>query len=136
MLALAAASRLHKTAPHLLAHAVAERGPARGALLLRHAPAVEHVEILQYRIVIARHSEDAQEFASRAAWSADLPAPDGVGLACRQSAELGHIDDRKLPPDGFAKVLPQLLEFGSRHDFKSPQSAVPLVTRAGLTILE
>jgi hypothetical protein len=51
-----------ETAAHFVAHLLPEFGAARGTIPFANVMAIEHVEILEDRICIARHRQDAQQF--------------------------------------------------------------------------
>ena len=112
-----AASGRGKAPADFIAHLFAELFPARRPFLLGYVETVEDVEIFQDRVAVARHRQDAQQFARRSARARDLPAPDGVAaIAGRKAAELGHVGGGQGAADRVTEIAAELSEFWAGHE--------------------
>jgi hypothetical protein len=104
-----------ETAAHFVAHLLPEFGAARGTIPFANVMAIEHVEILEDRICIARHRQDAQQFGRGAARPRHFPAAYGIGFTGRQAAQFGHVGHGERLANGRAEVFAELLQFQARN---------------------
>jgi len=68
-----------ETPTNLVAHLFAELLPAGGSFIFGNIEPIEDVEFLEDRVTIARHRQDAQQFAGRPARARDFPSAYRVG---------------------------------------------------------
>src|SRR6185437_17044213 len=93
-----------ETPADLVAHHLAKFGAAGRAIPLTDVEAVEHIEVVQDRIFLARHRENAQQFTSRAARAAHFPAANGIAALRGQAAQARHVGRAELSANGRAKA--------------------------------
>ena len=85
-----------KAATDLVPHLFAEGFPARGSLGLGDIVPVEDVEVVEDRMAIAGHRQDAELFGHRLARTGDLPLAYRIGAGVRcETTELRHVRRRQ-----------------------------------------
>src|ERR1700687_763666 len=105
-----------ETLANLVAHLFTELLPPRRSFFLADIEPVEDVEILQDRVTIACHRQDAQQFARRPAGAADFPSAYRVGAAAGgEAAKFRHVGRRQALADRLTEIRAQLFQFGARH---------------------
>src|ERR1700674_1954542 len=101
---------------NFVAHLFAESLPARRPILLVDIEAVEDVEILEDRMAIACHGQDAKQFVRWFAGAGHFPSADGVGaIGRRKGAELCHVGGRQRSSDRVTEILAKLFQFRACH---------------------
>jgi hypothetical protein len=105
-----------EAATNLVAHLLAKLLPTCRSVLLGDVEAIEHVEVFEDRVTIARHREDAKQFCRGARGTRDFPSADGVAAAARwKAAELRHVRGGQGFTNRVTEIVAELFEFGARH---------------------
>src|SRR6266576_7201319 len=104
-------AKLAKAPTDLVPHVLAEGLPARGPVFLADIESIEHVEVLEDRVTIAGHRQDAKQFGCRPAGAADLPFADRIGAAAGGKAtQLGHVGSGQALPDRLTEIVAKLAQ--------------------------
>ena len=105
-----------KATTDLVPHLFAEGFPARGSLSLGEIVPVEDVEVVEDRMAIAGHRQDAELFGDLFAGTADFPSANHGGAGFRRkTAQPGHIGCRQRPADGVSEIRAELFQFMAGH---------------------
>ncbi|MDP3075180.1 MAG: hypothetical protein Q8N40_06020 [Bradyrhizobium sp.] len=109
-----------KAATDLVAHLFAEGFPARGSFRLGDSVPVEDVEIVEDRMTIAGHRQDAELFGNLFAGTGDFPLAYRVGAGVLgETAKLRHVRRRQRPADGVSDILAKPFQVMAGHGRES-----------------
>jgi hypothetical protein len=77
---------------------------------------IEDVEFFKDRVTIARHRQDAQQFAGRPARARDFPSAYRVGAVTgRKAAQFRHVRRGQRSADRITEIHAELFQFGAGH---------------------
>jgi len=90
--------------------------PAGGSFVFGNIEPIEDVEFFKDRVTIARHRQDAQQFAGRPARARDFPSAYRVGaVAGRKAAQFRHVRRGQRSADRITEIHAELFQFGAGH---------------------
>ena len=105
-----------EAAADLVPHLLAEGFPAGRSLGLGDIVPVEDVEVVEDRMTVAGHRQNAKLFGDLFAGTGDFPSANHVGAGFRRkTAQSGHIGYRQRPADGITEIRAKPFQFMAGH---------------------